>query len=433
VSLTEGEIDETDPAAPLLRAVYAGVAAMEARLIGQRSSAGIAAKVRSGLWHGPAPYGLRWLGSGRERLLVVVGAEAVVVDRIFREYVDGAGTRVIADRLNLDGVPPPRAERWDPSTIANILDNVAYVGKVKVNGEEFDGKHEAIVEEGVWLRAQTQRKARKPRTTGGRPPNGTHLFVGGLLRCGACGGYMRARTPKGRSPRYDCPTRGCTMRGVLRRDVDEPFLAYLEETTFDVAATRQAVAEEHSRRTAESAALIAQAEREVSEVDAAYSRIRADYVAGRLDAEDWHSFRDELTERRAGAEAEAEQLRGRAAEIDAEAAAFDADAEAAERLAALREAVAGEVASAEGLGAVRAALARVFERVVLVGDGDELLLVPQIWAFDEIEAWARLADGRAAVKPKPQALAVPGKQRRREDSSSPTLLTPGQQRPTEQR
>jgi hypothetical protein len=89
-------------------------------------------------------------------------------------------------------------------------------------------------------------------------------------------------------------------------------------------------------------------------------------VAGKLDAEDWQSFRAKLTERRAAAEAEAEQLRGHAAEIDAEAAAFDADREAAERLAALRDSVAGEVTGADGLGAVRAGLARVFEKITLV-------------------------------------------------------------------
>ena len=50
-----------------------------------------------------------------------------------------------------------------------------------------------------------------------------------------------------------------------------------------------------------------------------------------------------------------------------------------------------EYRGAEGLGAIRAALARVFEKITLVRDGDELLLVPQVRAFDEIEAWARLS------------------------------------------
>jgi hypothetical protein len=168
--------------------------------------------------------------------------------------------------------------------------------------------------------------------------------------------------------------------------------------------------------------LIKQAEREVSKVDAQFARIRADYVAGKLDADDWRSFRDELTEKRVAAEAEADQLRTRAAEVATDAAAFDVDTEAAERLAALREAVAGEVTGADGLVAVRAALARVFERITLVRDDDELLLVPQVRAFDEIEAWARLEDGRMAVKPRPQTLALPGKQLAREPSCSHPLF-----------
>lgn len=384
------------------------------------TSAGIKRLGERGRHHGRAPYGYRWLGTGAERRLVCDEPRAAVIRRIFGEYVAGAGVALIAYNLDEDGVPPPRSARWDRHSTANILDSVAYVGKVRVNGETFLGEHEPIVEEGLWLRAQAQRQARKPGG-GGRPPSGTHLLTGGLLHCGECGSYMRARTPKGRQARYDCSTHDrpggrCSMRGVLRHDVDGPLLAYLEEVVFDVDATRQAIAEEHARRTAESAALIAQAEREVSEVDASFSRIRADYVAGKLDAEDWQSFRDELTERRTAAEAEAEQLRGRAAEVDAEAAAFDADREAAERLAALRDTVAGEVTGAEGLGPIRAALARVFERITLVRDGDELLLVPQVRAFDEIEAWARLSDGRTAVKPRPQALALPQKKQAREPS-----------------
>jgi hypothetical protein len=206
------------------------------------------------------------------------------------------------------------------------------------------------------------------------------------------------------------------MRGVLRRDVDEPFLAYLEAVVFDVEATRQAIAEEHSRRTNESTVLIAQAQRALADAEAAVARVERDYLAGNLKPERYERLTAVAEAERAGAEAEADQLRARAAEVDAEAAAFDANAEAAERMAALREAVAGEVAGADGLHAVRAALARVFEKVVLVRDGDELLLVPQVRAFDEIEAWTGLADGRTAVKPKPQTLALPGKQLAREPS-----------------
>jgi len=93
------------------------------------------------------------------------------------------------------------------------------------------------------------------------------------------------------------------------------------------------------------------------------------------------------------------------------------------RLAALRGAIAGEVTGADGLGAVRSALKRVFKKITLVRTPeDELVLVPEVCAFEEVDAWVRLPDGRSAVEPKPQTLALPQKQRVREPLSSNPLF-----------
>jgi len=93
------------------------------------------------------------------------------------------------------------------------------------------------------------------------------------------------------------------------------------------------------------------------------------------------------------------------------------------RLAALRGAIAGEVTGADGLGAVRSALKRVFKKITLVRTPeDELVLVPEVCAFEEVDAWVRLPDGRSAVKSKPQTLALPQKQKVREPLSSNPLF-----------
>ena len=207
------------------------------------------------------------------------------------------------------------------------------------------------------------------------------------------------------------------MRGVLRSKIDEPLLAYLEKVVFDVEATRQAIADEHARRTVENSTLLQDAEHAVSHSEAALARVRADYVRGALKVEDWETFRDELTEQHQATQHEVERLRFRAEEVSAEAAAFDVDDETAQRLAALREAIAGEVVEAEGLDGVRAMLKRVFAKFTLVRTPeDELLLVPEVAVLDEVEAWVRLPDGRTAVRPLPQTLALPGKQSVRKPS-----------------
>jgi hypothetical protein len=383
---------------------------------GAATAAGLRREVMRGRWHGPAPHGYRAVGQREERHLVVDEVAAAVVRRIFDEYVTaGSGCALIAHHLNEDGVPPPRANRWDGSTIALILDQPAYIGRVRINGETFPGNHPAIIEEAVWLRARAQREARRPGTSHiGRPPNGSHLLTGGLLRCGECGAAMRPRSPRGRQDRYECTTRNrggghalCSMKGVLRASIDGPLLRYLETVVFDLDETRRVLAEEHARRSSESGVLIAQAERAVTEADAALVRIRADYTRGAITAEDWESFRTELTETREAAAREVEQLTTRADQLTPP----DVDKEITVRLAALREAVAGEVTGAEGLAAVRAALKRCFQSITLWrADQDGLLLVPTVRAWDDLTGWLDLGDGTALSLPRPERIAVPGQQ-----------------------
>jgi site-specific DNA recombinase len=401
--------------------LYGERAHADSKAKGAHTSRGIQKMVRQGRWHGPAPHGYRAVGQREERRLVVDDVAAATVRRIFDEYVTtGAGVGLIAHELTLDGVRPPRGERWDRKTVANILDSPAYVGRVRVNGEEFDGNHDAIIDTGVWMRAAAQRQARKPDGTAriGRPPLSSHLLTGGLLRCGECGGAMSPRSPRGRQDRYECVVKNrtgghtrCSMKGVLRVNVDEPLLKYLETVVFDIEATRRTITEEHTRRSSESAALIAQAERAASQAEANLARIRGDYVRGALTVEQWQGFERELTEAREAALREVEQLTAHAHEFETELATIDVDGEVAARLAMLREAVAGEVTEAEGLAAVRTALKRCFESITLwQADADGLLLVPTVRAFDELTTWLDLRNGQALSLPRPEPIAVPGKQ-----------------------
>jgi DNA invertase Pin-like site-specific DNA recombinase len=383
------------------------------------TAAGIRREVIRGRWHGPAPFGYRALGRREERHLVVDEEAAVVVRRIFNEYLTaGSGTALIAHHLNEDGVPAPRASRWDRSTVALMLDQPAYIGLVRINGETFPGNQPAIIEEAVWSRARTQREARKPGVSHiGRPPNGTHLLTNGLLRCGECGAAMRPRSPHERKDRYECATRDragghtrCSMRGVLREKLDGPLLRYLEGVVFDLDETRRVIAEEHARRSSENEVLIAQAERAVTERDDALVRIRADYVRGAITAEKWNEFEAELTQEREAAVREREQLATRAGQLTTEVEVFNADEEIAVRLAALREAVAGEVTGANGLAEVRAALGRCFESITLhQADEDGLMLVPTVLTDpdDLATGWLDLRNGQALSLPRQRRMPVP--------------------------
>lgn len=62
-------------------------------------------------------------------------AEAVVVRRIFKDYIGGQSSRSIAMALNSEGIPGPQGKEWGPSTIpgnpkrgTGVLNNELYIG-----------------------------------------------------------------------------------------------------------------------------------------------------------------------------------------------------------------------------------------------------------------------------------------------------------------
>lgn len=61
--------------------------------------------------------------------LIIKDEEAVVVRRIFKEYLNGKGSYVIAKGLSEDGIPTIRnAEKWQDGVVKEILQNQIYTG-----------------------------------------------------------------------------------------------------------------------------------------------------------------------------------------------------------------------------------------------------------------------------------------------------------------
>lgn len=144
--------------------------------------------------------------------LQVIPEEAAVVKRIFAEFLSGKGRQSILHGLNSDGIKPRRSEKWQRTSIYNILRNYAYTGNLilqKTYREDFmtkksivnDGRkpkyhcqetHEAIISMETYLQAQAEierRNARLPK----KAPNLMQLFTS-LIRCPYCGvNYRRCK------------------------------------------------------------------------------------------------------------------------------------------------------------------------------------------------------------------------------------------------
>lgn len=177
---------------------------------------------------GKAPYGYRDV----EGRVSIVPAEAEIVRWIFTQYLEpGSSIRSIAAELNARGVATSKGARiWSQGTVRSILTRRKYTGAF-VYGAENSGKYfagrggeivprrksdrkavsepivhpdrfEAIIDSETFEATQEKLRLRRLDT---RPRQSRFYTLGGLLRCGDCGGTLGGIQRFG-IPSYTCRT-----------------------------------------------------------------------------------------------------------------------------------------------------------------------------------------------------------------------------------
>ena len=154
--------------------------------------------------------------------LVINPAEAEIVKRIFREYLEGASCMKIARGLERDGILTARGNpRWHDSTVRKILENEKYMGDAllqktytidflnkkrgKNNGTlpqyYIEDDHEAIIPKDIFMRVQEEMARRggkrKVKQVGTKTEQGRYsskYALTELLICGECGTPFRRCT-----------------------------------------------------------------------------------------------------------------------------------------------------------------------------------------------------------------------------------------------
>src|SRR4051794_10116937 len=134
VSLADS-IDTSTSAGRLMRNMLANFAEFESDTIGERVKSVTAARVEQGKHHGRPPFGY----ASCDGALLPAELAASVVRRIFEDVHAGASQRALARTLNAEGATTETGGLWVQGTISSLLRNVTYVGRVVVNGEEYDG------------------------------------------------------------------------------------------------------------------------------------------------------------------------------------------------------------------------------------------------------------------------------------------------------
>ena len=166
-------------------------ALLEAWAKGQ--SEGVGAKVRLAMRRkavkgevlGRPPYAYK-VGAGNR--LELVPEESLVVRYIFRLYLhEGLGIRLIARRLNEEGLTTRRNRPWSMVSIRDILRNRAYLGTYQRLGVRVPGTHPALVSPEDFRRVEERLNARR---TNYSPRSVQPFLLSGILICGHCGNRM---------------------------------------------------------------------------------------------------------------------------------------------------------------------------------------------------------------------------------------------------
>ncbi|UCH87511.1 MAG: recombinase family protein [Dehalococcoidia bacterium] len=175
--------------------------------LGQKVQAAMRRKAVKGEVLGRPPFGYR---VGPRRRLEILPEEAAVVRYIFRLYLrDGLGIRLIARRLNEEGVRTHRDGLWSMVTVRDILRNRSYLGTYSRFGVRVPASHPALISSDDFRRVQERLSSRRQE----KAKRQTSLFLlSGLAYCGYCDNKMIGVSRRQRWRRRDGTEKGAEYR-----------------------------------------------------------------------------------------------------------------------------------------------------------------------------------------------------------------------------
>lgn len=226
------------------------IARKEYKSIRRRMLRGRIASAEEGHFIGGTPpfgYDKVRLERGRAYTLAPNG-ESEAVKLIFAMYISGDGCTKIARRLDVLGIPTRSGGKWSRTSVADILQNPVYCGKIRwqyrreikfssggkvekrrtVTGKYIlaQGLHQALVSEEVF------RQAQEVMTDRTRPSVNLDKSLknplAGLVYCGKCGALMQRVHDKSKI-RLACPNTDCDNISSELRLVEDALICGLSD------------------------------------------------------------------------------------------------------------------------------------------------------------------------------------------------------------
>ena len=231
----------------------------EYKIINKRLRRGLKQTIQDGCYVANARPGCRKVTVDRQPTLEIYEPEAKFVRMMYDLYLQGYGCVSIARHVNALGAKPHRSAEFTRNSVAHILRNPTFAGKIvwdqkthirkgaKGNPKHVtiynpreswtvvNGIHPAIIDQETYDKVQAIMAGRYiPSKRDGtvRSP------MAGLVRCTNCGGHMQRLTMKG-GPYLLCTRPGCCASARFEL-VEHRVLSYLRDTLARLEVERQA-------------------------------------------------------------------------------------------------------------------------------------------------------------------------------------------------
>ncbi len=193
---------------------------------------GRAKKIDEGYFIGQVPYGYKKLD---KRTTVFDEQKSKFVKRAFELYAQGdISLEKLRSRLYNEGfIYTPSSAKITTGQLERMLKNECYTGLLRYHNKVYPGKHPAIVDKSLFLKAQNAfKKDNKPKT------QQDHLFkYSGLLKCGVCGRGVTCEIKHNKFIYYHCTGNygKCPNKSIYLREekIDEQIDEAIKNVVID--------------------------------------------------------------------------------------------------------------------------------------------------------------------------------------------------------
>lgn len=191
ISISQPMIDDS-PEGNLIDTILASVNTFQSQLTGRKTSKVLEEKAKMGWYPGGRPP-LGYMNAENpnptctlDKRIVVLNPEvAPYIKQMFEMYSGGNhSVKYLADWLNKKGIRSVTGGSMHPSSVDNYLNDTFYIGRFLWNGKIYQGKHEKLIDEGLFNKIQEILGERNQHASRKRIHN---FLLSGFVYCTDCG------------------------------------------------------------------------------------------------------------------------------------------------------------------------------------------------------------------------------------------------------